>query len=269
MLPPRALPGGRLGIRSDHRFPESGTKLGILGIVLLAACASSAPPAAPQGRIFSRLLPPSSGRYAITREGEAVGEERFTITSSQGVWQVRGEIELAWPVEGKQGYELSLDTETREPIAFLVWLEIVGERQVASGRCDGEFVHIETENIMGRTESRVPYARGTMIDFSSPIFNAVVLGLLGTHLASDQSVPVRTIVLALPMLLPAVVLETYQLAGHEGSLRRVTVGQADGKARPTAMWVRDDGMPVRVRTWPEGGGAPFEMMLSATPETGR
>lgn len=204
-----------------------------------------------------------SGRYAIVREGQAVGEERFTITSSQGIWRARGVIELDWPVEGKQGYDLMIDARTREPLGFEVWLELAGERQTALGHCEAGYVRVTTENILGKTETEVPYARGTMIDFSSPIFNALVLSLIGPHLVEGKLLPVRTIVLALPLLTPAVVLATYRLAGAENGLRRVAVGQDDPRSRPAAFWVREDGLPVRVRTWPEGGGAPFEMRLDA------
>lgn len=236
------------------------------GVVLLtlAGCASTA--SAPRGDAFAAdldLLRPMRGRYTIVREGERVGEEQFAVTSSAGVWQVRGEISLSWPADSKQHYLLRVDRARREPLGFEVGFELAGERQTARGDCDGDYLNVHTENMLGVTDSRVAYARGTMLDFGSPLFNTVALALLGPHLEERKPIAVRAIVLAMPFLLPAVMVQKYTLMGLDGELRKVAVGPATPSEEqlPTALWVRADGLPVRIRTWPEGGGSPLELQL--------
>jgi len=209
----------------------------------------------------SRLIAPMHGYYAIYRAGERVGTERFSITSSAGLWRVTGEVEIDEPVEIVHGYELIVDPASEEPLGFDVWVELAGERERAIGVVEGRHVRVDVESIMGPGSGRVPYARGTVIDFASPLANTLALGLLLPDLAVGKSVHVRTISIALPLLQPAVTLQRYTLVGREDDVSRVTIDQEDRHTAPTALWVRADGLPVRVRTWPETGGEPYEMWM--------
>lgn len=205
------------------------------------------------------MIRPTSGRYAITRGDRAIGEETFTITSSASVWKVEGRIRLDWPVEQIQGYALEVDERSLEPRAFEVWIEILEERERVTGRRTEQHFTIRNQAISGERTRQVAYGRGTMIDFGSPLFNALPLSLLGSSLQVGKPVPVRTILITLPRLDAAVTIATYELLGANAETRQISVSPS-GRARPTAMWVRRDGLPVRVRTWIDDG-APFDLVL--------
>lgn len=232
----------------------------IASSIALVSCAtvSSAPAEGARG---SRLIAPMQGWYAIYREGERVGTERFTITSTGGVWRTRGTVLLDDPVEVAHGYDMMVDPATEEPLGFDVWVEIAGARERALGVVEGPHVRVDVDSVMGAGSGKVPYARGTVVDFASPLSNTLALSLLLPQLEVGKSTRVRTIAIALPLLAPTVILQRYTLVGTEDGVHRVMVDQEDGHTHPTALWVRADGLPVRVRTWPEGGGEPYEMWL--------
>jgi len=217
------------------------------------------PPEAPKNQPRPALIRPTQGRYAITRGGEEVGEERFAITSSSARWSVAGDIHMTWPVDQAQGYELTIDERSCEPISFSMWIEIVGERQEVKGVREGDHFNVHAQTIGGEHARQVPYAAGTVIDFGSPMFNTLALSLLGPTLELGQPVPVRTILISLPRLDATVLVEMYELRGRKDGLDLVAVHPL-GALRPTAMWVRPDGLPVRVRSWVDEG-EPFELVL--------
>src|SRR5262249_10070171 len=157
-----------------------------------------------------------------------------------------------WPVEQEQGYELQIDEATCEPVAFSIWIEILGERQEVSGRRDGAYFSVHTKTIAGERSRDVPYAKGTVIDFGSPLFNTLALSLLGSTLEVGRPIPVRTILISLPRFDASVLVVMYELRGRDGDLQKIAVHPV-GSLRPTAMWVRSDGLPVRVRSWVDEG----------------
>lgn len=228
-----------------------------LALLSELGCASAAPFAAPTGRA-ARLLPPARGHYAIYRDGARVGTERFSITSSATAWRLAGTVELD---ALQQGYELLLDPRSEEPLAFEAWIEVAGARERVTGVVDGGYVAVELDSVLGARKGRVPYARGTMIELFTPLSNGVALALLLPELREGAPASVRTIALTMPLLTPSVLLQRYALAGSEGELRKIALTRDDGSGQPVALWVRDDGLPTRVRAWPEGGGSPYEMWL--------
>ncbi len=232
----------------------------MLGALLLSSCATTRGTAGGDAR-GTRLIAPMRGWYAIYREGERVGTERFAITSTGGVWRTRGSVELDDPVEIVHGYDLMVDPATEEPLGFDVWVEIAGERQRALGVVEGTHVRVDVDSIIGARSGKVPYGPGTVIDFASPLANTVALALLLPTLEVGKPTRVRTIAIALPLLAPSITLQRYTLVATEDGVHRVMVDQEDGRTKPTALWVRADGLPVRVRTWAEDGGAPYEMWL--------
>ena len=211
------------------------------------------------------MIAPSSGRYLITRGGEHVGEERFTITSSGAVWRVEGTIEMAWPVEQTQRYALEIDEKTREPIAFEISMDLAGEHQHATGKRDEEFFEVHINGIAGEHHRQIPYGQGTVIDFGSPLFNTLALTLLVPTMKMHQPIAVRALVVSLPALEPAVMVQMYELKGTEGEMRMISIRPVGGTA-VIGMWVREDGMPVRVRSSVERG-LPFDMRLVGTATT--
>jgi hypothetical protein len=207
-----------------------------------------------------------AGRYAISRGGQSVGEELFTITSSKSLWTVRGELHLSWPVDQAQGYRLEVDERSFEPVAFSMWIELLGERQEVEGVRENDQFTVHAKTIGGERTRQVPYARGTVIDFGSPLFNALPLALLGSTLEPGRPVSVRTILVSLPRFDATVLVEIFELRGVKDGLKQVAVHPV-GALRPTAMWVREDGLPVHVRSWVDDG-APFELELGPAPKIG-
>src|SRR6185503_2256227 len=124
-----------------------------------------------------QLISPTRGRYTITRDQEPIGEETFTITSSGGIWRAQGRLAIRWPVDRIQGYVLEIDQETREPIAFEAWMELLGERQSVRAQRDAAYFHFEMRTLRGERKRDVPYAPGTVLDFASPLFNTLALSL--------------------------------------------------------------------------------------------
>jgi hypothetical protein len=199
-----------------------------------------------------------SGRYAIVREGKPVGEEHFTVSSSASVWRVEGRVEITTPVEQSEGYRLDIDERTLEPLEFEVWLEIMGEREEVHGVRDAELFRVRTHAISGEHAQDLSYVPGTVIDFASPMFNVLPVVLISHLLHAGASVPVRAIRVSIPALDASTELETYEFHGEDAGVRRVAVQRTN--RRPTALWVRQDGLPTRVRMWIDDG-APFELQL--------
>lgn len=234
----------------------------VIALASAAACATTSADGAARAAVSAgRLIAPMTGYYAIYRSGERVGTERFTITATGGVWRTRGTVELDEPVEIVHGYDLIVDPVSEEPLGFDVWVEIAGARERALGSVEGPHVRVDVDSVMGKGSGKVPYARGTVIDFASPLSNTLVLSLLVPGLAVGGSARVRTIAIALPLLAPSVIVQRYTRVATDDGVHKVTVDQEDGHTPPTALWVRADGLPIKVKTWPEGGGAPYEMWL--------
>lgn len=208
-----------------------------------------------------KLIAPAGGRYLITRGGEEIGTETFTITSTGGVWRATGRLDLVWPVERTEGYVLEIDQATREPLAVAAWIELLGEKQSVRGRRDaaGEYFNFEMQTIAGPHRRQIPYAPGTVLDFSSPIFNTLVLAMLGPSMQIKKPLRIRTITLTVPQLEPAVMIQTYELFAIEGDTKKIAVSSVAGQ-KPNAFWVRPDGLPIKVRTWVDGG-PPFVIEL--------
>lgn len=201
------------------------------------------------------LLAPQSGRYQITRDGKPVGEERYTVTSSAGIWAVEGAISLSWPLDQVQRYRLEYDEKNRRPARFEIAIELLGETQRVRGECDGSFFRGEISGIVEPVTFEVAHGPGTMLDFGSPLFSALLFALLGAELESATPISVRSVVVPVPFLRPAVLLQELRFAGREAELRKLALGPSG--VRPAAYWVRADGLPVKVKTWPDEGGAPF------------
>lgn len=234
----------------------------VLVSVLVAGCYAHAPgnrDASGASRIRPSLIAPTSGRYTITRDGVVIGEEDFTVTSSGSVWRAKGEVRLRSPVESVHGYTLEIDEDSAEPIAFVAWFEMFGARREARGRrgLDG-FFDVRTFGIGGARTKQVPYAPGTILAFDSPLFATLALSLL--ELEPRAPIPIRTILLPLPDLEPTVLLTTYELFEERGDVRRVVVRRSRTEL-PVAMWVREDGLPIRVRTFVTKDGPPIERRL--------
>lgn len=221
-----------------------------------ARARTGAPEPSPRSKALVR---PLQGRYVISRSGLGVGRETFAITSSSSTWRAEGHVELSWPVEQRQGYALEIDERTLEPIAFEIWIEIAEASERVRGSRDGDHFAIEMSTLSGERRRRVPYARGTVIDFASPIFNTVALSLIGPSLELGRNVPVRAIAMGIPALEPAVMIQTYRLEGTTGGERTISIAPV-GEAHPTMMRVRRDGLPTFVRTWSDRGD-PFELAL--------
>jgi hypothetical protein len=206
-----------------------------------------------------KLVGPMRGRYLITREDERIGEESFVLTSSAGVWSARGEVTIEAPVEQKEGYVLQIDARTLEPLAFSMWIEIVGERESAKGARVGDAFEVRTTGISGEHRQDLGWVPGTMIDFASPVFHMPVLALISHVLRVGSSIPVRALRVSLPALDASIQLETYELRGNDGDVRKVAVESAGRHA--IALWVRTDGLPIKARVWIDEG-PPFELVLA-------
>lgn len=206
-----------------------------------------------------------SGRYTIWRDGEAIGEERFTITSSAGVFRLQGTLSIGGALSSSQGYSLEVDVRTFEPRRFSVWVELASERESAQGQREGDSIEVTTENIAGNGKRKLPYAKGTMFDLGTPISHAVALSLLLPTLRKDVSSPVRTLRVPLPLLLPEIAVVEYTSYGEGGAQagQRVTVRDPKSRTKPMGLWVRPDGIPLRARIFAESGGAPYEVVLEA------
>ncbi|MCK6545896.1 hypothetical protein L6R52_08510 [Myxococcota bacterium] len=212
-------------------------------------------PAAPAGA----LLAPMQGRYVIARGGEVVGEERFTITSSAGVWRAEGAIRIDGIVEQRARWALAIDLKTRQPKAFEATLAIEGIEAHVRGRVERGYVIADGDGPSGAWRREVPYGAGTIIELGSPIPTTLATSLLGPALEPKKPVSIRTITFAAPSLLPSVGVHTLVLFDRDGGTSRIAVETEHG-ARPVAMWVRDDGLPLRVRT-PARDGPSWEHRL--------
>jgi hypothetical protein len=193
------------------------------------------------------LVAPMTGRYRIEADGAPVGHETFTITSSAGVWRVRGDTIFDGPLDHRQGYMLAVDARSAEPIAFEAWIEVMGTRRTARGfEKDGAF-EVSVRGVGSPEKRTIAYAPGTVIAFGTPLFHVLSMSLLVEGLESKKPVDVRTIALSLPMLSPVVTLQTYALHERIDGIAKVESKLAAAKA-PTALWVRRDGLPIKVRT---------------------
>lgn len=208
-----------------------------------------------KARVRPPLVQPMSGVYDIVRGGRSLGEERFTITSSASTWKLTGEVQYTGPAEVTHGYTFEVDERSAEPEAFEVFIDILGERRTVRAHRDDEgFFEVAAGGIGGPYARRIPYAPGTAVHFASPLFETLVLALLVPSLDLGEAVSVRTVEVPVPRLEPVVELQTYTLEGHRDGLALVKHQAAD--APPRALWVRKDGLPVRVRAWPHGAGEP-------------
>lgn len=215
----------------------------------------------PPGTVRPDLVGPSSGRYRIEKGGEVIGYERFTVTSSGAVWRVEGEAVFSGPVDHRQGYLLAVDQRTAEPVAFEAWIEVMGARRVARGWEENGYFEIRVQGIGGPEKRSIPYARGTTVGFGTPLFHTLAMSLLLPTLVEKKPVEVRTIALSLPMLSPVVTLQRYTLHDRVDGVARVESKLAAAK-KPTGLWVRPDGLPVKVRTIDERGDV-VDMVLEA------
>ncbi len=246
-------------------MPTVRKNTAIWASALLGACYGHAQTPAPEApapvAVRPPLIAPMTGHYRIERDGQRIGDERFTITSSAGVWRVEGRVELASPTESVHGYALSVDEATAEPVAFHVWFEMFGARRDAQGeRTPDGYFHVETSGIGGAHTKDVPYAPGTAIAYDSPLFSTLAMSLLVRSLEADAPVSVRTIALPLPDLAPTVLLTTYALSKRDAGIAKVVMTRPRTEL-PVALWVREDGLPVRVRTYVARGASPIERNL--------
>jgi hypothetical protein len=213
----------------------------------------------PAGPTRPPLVSPSHGRYRIEKNGERIGYEEFTITSSASVWRVEGETVFEGPAAHKQGYLLAISERTAEPVAFEAWIEVLGQRRTARGwEAKGNF-EISVRGIGGDEARLIPYAPGTTVGFGTPLFHTLAMSLLLPALVPGQPIEVRTIALSLPMLSPVVTLQTYTLRDRVGGIARIESKLAAARA-PTGLWVRADGLPVKVRAIGDDG-VPVDMIL--------
>ena len=196
-----------------------------------------------------------TGRYLITRDGKPMGTEHYTVTSSAALWSIEGEITLGWPLDQIQRYRLDYDVVKRRPAGFEISLSALGETQRVVASNDGTMLRGEVTGIIDPVSFEVAYGPGTMIDFGSPLFGALAFALLETFLESPEPIAVRSIVVPVPFLRPAVLLQELRFAGRDGPLRKVALGPNGRK--PAAFWVRADGIVVKLKTWADEGGAPF------------
>lgn len=204
------------------------------------------------GSVRPDLVAPFSGRYRIEKEGETIGYEQFTVTSSAAVWSVKGEAVFSGPVDHRQGYLLAIDERTAEPIAFEAWIEVMGSRRTARGWEENGYFEIRVQGIGGPESRSIPYARGTTVGFGTPLFHTLAMSLLLPSLVEKRPVAVRTIALSLPMLSPVVTLQRYTLHDRVDGVAQVESKLAAAR-QPTGLWVRKDGLPVKVRTIDEKG----------------
>lgn len=214
------------------------------------------------GPLRPQLLTPRKGRYRIERAGEQIGYENFTITSSASVWRVQGETVFAGPAGHKQGYQLAIDEKSAEPVAFEAWIEVLGQRRTARGiETKGNF-EISVRGIGGKEARLVPYAPGTTVGFGTPLFHTLAMTMLLPGLVPGKPIEVRTIALSLPMLSPVVTLQTYTLRERVDGIARVESKLAAARL-PTGLWVRSDGLPIKVRAIGDDG-VPVDMILEGT-----
>lgn len=235
----------------------------MLLVVTAVACASGT--SAGGSPRQPRTITDVEGWYTLERAGARVGAEHFVITSSAGRWQLEGHLELSSPVALTQHYLLVHDVAREEPLGVEVWLELEGVAQHAQGVVEGGYLVVDVDTVAGQRTVRVPYARGTAVALDTPLTSAPVLAALLPELAVGHSSRVRTISLALPYLVPAVSVERFTRAADDGGHARLTIDQEGGRAPPTALWLRTDGLPVRARSWGADGGSPLERNLRLGP----
>lgn len=167
---------------------------------------------------------------------------------------------MSWPIERTQGYVLTIDERTREPLTVEAWIEMIGEKVRVRGRRQAEYFVFDMDTITGPHQRAIPYAQGTVLDFPSPIFNTLVLALIGPKLELHKPIRIRTISVTVPQMEPAVMIQSYELHDtDEHKTRKIAVSSVSG-TKPNAFWVRDDGLPIKVRTWIDDG-PPFEIDL--------
>lgn len=208
-----------------------------------------------------------AGKYTVLRAGKPVGEERFTITSSAAIWTVKSTLRLEGPLDSEQGYTLNIDEEAAEPVSFAVWFSLVGEKRKIVGELEQGFFRIKGRGLAGKIDRKIAYGRGTTIHFDSPLAHTLFLSLLLNKLEPGEAVPARTISVPLPKLTPFVSLLSYKLRGEENGLKKIEV-RLGSEGVPLGLWVRPDGLPVKMR-WLSTGG-PMEMVLQgATPSAPR
>ncbi|MFO0728847.1 MAG: hypothetical protein U1E65_34025 [Myxococcota bacterium] len=208
---------------------------------------------------------PIEGSFTILRGDEEIGSERFTITSSAGVFSLSGALSLGGALSSSQSYALEVDARTFEPRRFRVALALADEVERVEGTRAGDSFQVSIDNIAGHAERRIPYAKGTMIDLGTPLSHAVALSLLLPTLEERRPVSVRTIRAPLPLLIPEVVVLEYTLYGRspESAEHKVAVKESTSRGKPSGLWLGDDGLVVRARIFGEDGGPPFDFVLDA------
>ena len=214
--------------------------------VLMAAvmsCYGHQRSAGPRAVAVRPALPrASAGVYDVQGPAGALGIERFTVTSTGGRWVVRSRRIMP---AGEEVFVLELDLETAEPVRFDILRRIDElERRVRGRRVEGWF-EVSSDGVGGRSESRLPYAPGTLIDAPTPTFKAVALALLSESLAAGPPVPVRTVRVEGSLLVPRVLLSTFEGRGQRDRLALVRLSRHG--AADTGLWAASDGWPVRMR----------------------
>jgi hypothetical protein len=210
-------------------------------------------------------MPHWQGSYRIQRAGAVIGREVFQVrtASSGATLELEGSIELSWPSAQMHRYRLSLDPQTLEPVAVVWVLDLPGLGTVES---KGVLHDDQFEFSCGfgvRRNRAVPYGTATLIDFVSPMADAVGLFHRMAALKTNGVFDVRTVSVLPPALCPEVGLKRFVYRGEDGALSKVAI-ENGVQGPPSAYWVREDGLPTRVRTWsssPENGQPPIEYVL--------
>jgi hypothetical protein len=156
---------------------------------------------------------------------------------------------------------LEVDPSRLEPAAFSFAVDVLGERREVKGTLEADdHFHVRGAGLGRPFERRVPHGGGTLVDlFADPVTKLFALPLLLPALARGTPVPVRTVQFVAPALEPVVLLGTYTLRGERDGLRLVELEA--GGAR-VALWLRADGLPVKVRAFGVGEGPPLEYRLA-------
>ena len=248
-----------VGAGDASRVMGSGSVLRWVGVGVTfgMGCYGHVPPAGPSPMVKIRpeWVGGGSGVYRIERDDELVGEETFSIRADVGVWRVDGVVRWEGVLAHSEGYWLEFDAATAEPRALGLFLELVGQRRTLEARVHGGYLDSTAEGPGGSVERSIPYAPGTNVEFSSPLFKAPLMSLLGPELVSGKPVFVRTIVFEPPEFSVHVELLRLLQQGERRSDRLVVL-ERRGQPVPAALWVRPDGLVSRMRTWPGGVTGP-------------
>ncbi|MEL7367637.1 MAG: hypothetical protein AAFN74_01900 [Myxococcota bacterium] len=185
------------------------------------------------------------GAYIVERIDRAFGREVFTVTSSAGLWRVKSTRRSE---AGQEGFALTVDEATAQPLSFEVWKASEGlHRTVRGVRDEQGYFDIRADGVGGPSHQRIPYAPGTMIDAASPVFKSAALALLSDSWSDDPlaaPIAVRTIRIDGPRLRARVVLSKLRARKAEGTTL-VRLSRTDEP--DVGLWVDRDGWPVQMR----------------------